>query len=91
MFPLLNQHNQHLAGDALPPLSTDSKKKRKPNVSGTRKTSHVLLNFNILYEEPKPIIAGKQHHKRYRCESKTHGTYNMLPHSKVCHKILIFY
>ncbi|XP_050890361.1 zinc finger BED domain-containing protein RICESLEEPER 1-like [Lathyrus oleraceus] len=69
------------AGTALPPL-----RKRKLNASGSRKTSTVLEEFNILPDEPEPIAACKHCHKRYRCDPKTHGTSNMLAHSKVCYK-----
>ena len=70
---------------ALPPLPP-SRKKRLVNASGSRKTSTVWLDFNILPDEPEPIAACKHCHKRYRCDPKTHGTSNMLAHSKVCHK-----
>ncbi|KAI5438432.1 uncharacterized protein LOC127123539 [Lathyrus oleraceus] len=69
------------AGTALPPL-----RKRKLNASGSRKTSTVWEEFNILPDEPEPIAACKHCHKRYRCDPKTHGTSNMLAHSKVCYK-----
>ncbi|CAI8587330.1 unnamed protein product [Vicia faba] len=70
---------------ALPPLPP-SRKKRLVNASGSRKTFTVWLDFNILPDEPEPIAACKHCHKRYRCDPKTHGTSNMLAHSKVCHK-----
>ncbi|CAI8618391.1 unnamed protein product [Vicia faba] len=70
---------------ALPPLPP-SRKKRLVNASGSRKTSTIWLDFNILSDEPEPIAACKHCHKRYRRDPKTHGTSNMLAHSKVCHK-----
>ncbi|CAK8532994.1 unnamed protein product [Lathyrus sativus] len=63
-----------------------ARKKRQANASVTRKTSSVWLDFNILPDELELIVACKHCHKRYRCDPKTHGTSNMLAHSKVCHK-----
>jgi len=44
------------------------------------------LHFNELPDELEATAACKYCHKKYRCDSKSHGTSNMLAHSKICHK-----
>src|SRR4051812_15017739 len=80
-IPPSQQTQPVAAGAALhpPPSGTN---KRKLNASGSRKTSTVWLEFNILSDEPEPIAACKHCHKRCRCDPNTHGTSNMLAHSK---------
>jgi hypothetical protein len=66
----------------LPPLG----KKRKPNANGPRKTSPAWDHFIKLPNEAVPTAACKHCHKKYLCDPKTHGTSNLLAHTKVCFK-----
>jgi hypothetical protein len=76
--------NPHNIEAALPPLPPN--KKRKTNANGSRRTSSVWLHFNELTDVDEPIAACKHCHKRYRCDPKNHGTFNMLAHTKTCDK-----
>ncbi|KAK2384107.1 zinc finger BED domain-containing protein RICESLEEPER [Trifolium repens] len=70
---------------ALPPQPS---KKRKPNASGPRKTSPAWDHFTKL-SEPEvadPTAACNYCGKRYLCDTKSHGTTNMLAHCKICTK-----
>jgi hypothetical protein len=69
----------------LPPLPCLAKR-RKPNVGGPRRSSPSWDHFIKLPNEPEPTAACKHCHKRYLCDPKTHGTSNLLAHSKVCFK-----
>ncbi|CAK8575215.1 unnamed protein product [Lathyrus sativus] len=70
----------HVVG--LPPLG----KKRKPNANGPRKSSPAWDHFIKLPNETEPIAACKHCHKKYLCDPKSHGTSNMLAHTKICTK-----
>lgn len=76
--------NPHNIEAALPPLPPNQR--RRTNANGSRRTSSVWLHFNELTDVDEPIAACKHCHKRYRCDSKNHGTSNMLAHSKICQK-----
>jgi hypothetical protein len=69
----------------LPPLPCLAKR-RKPNAGGPRRSSPAWDHFIKLPNEPEPTAACKHCHKRYLCDPKTHGTSNLLAHSKVCFK-----
>ncbi|CAL5204547.1 unnamed protein product [Lathyrus oleraceus] len=71
----------HVVG--LPPLG----KKRKQNANGPRKSSPAWDHFIKLPNEIEPVAACKHCHKKYLCDPKTHGTSNMLAHTKVCTKM----
>ncbi|CAL5187839.1 unnamed protein product [Lathyrus oleraceus] len=71
----------HVVG--LPPLGN----KRKQNANGLRKSSPAWDHFNKLPNEIELVAACKQCHKKYLCDPKTHGTSNMLAHTKVCTKM----
>jgi hypothetical protein len=68
---------------ALPPQPS---KKRKPNASGPRKTSPAWDHFTKLPESEvaDPTAACNYCGKRYLCDTKSHGTTNMLAHCKIC-------
>ncbi|CAJ2673956.1 unnamed protein product [Trifolium pratense] len=70
---------------SLPPRQT---KKRKPNANGPRKTSPAWESFTKLPETecPEATAACNYCGKRYLCDPKSHGTTNMLVHSKICPK-----
>ncbi|CAK8561916.1 unnamed protein product [Lathyrus sativus] len=70
----------HVVG--LPPLG----KKRKPNANGPRKSSPAWDHFIKLPNETEPVAACKHCHKKYLCDPKSHGTSNMLAHTKICTK-----
>jgi hypothetical protein len=70
--------------DALPPLSAG--RRTRVDANGYRKTSTAWLHFNELPDEHEPTAACKYCHKKYRCDSKSYGTFNMLAHFIVCHK-----
>lgn len=71
----------HVVG--LPPLG----KKRKQNANGPRKSSPAWDHFIKLPNEIEAVAACKHCHKKYLCDPKTHGTSNMLAHTKVCTKM----
>lgn len=71
----------HVVG--LPPLG----KKRKQNSNGPRKSSPDWDHFIKLPNEIELVAACKHCHKKYLCDPKTHGTSNMLAHTKVCTKM----
>jgi hypothetical protein len=66
----------------LPPLG----KKRKPNANGPRRSSPAWDHFIKLPNEAVPTAACKHCHRRYLCDPKTHGTSNLLAHTKTCFK-----
>ncbi|GAU36805.1 hypothetical protein TSUD_219080 [Trifolium subterraneum] len=70
---------------SLPPKQT---KKRKPNANGPRKTSPTWESFTKLPESECPEVTAACNYcgKRYLCDPKSHGTTNMLVHSKICPK-----
>ncbi|KAK7328803.1 hypothetical protein VNO77_22926 [Canavalia gladiata] len=77
-----------IVGANLTHLLPQASRKRKPNASGTRTTSTAWNHFTRL-----PVIEGKKAQaacnyckKTYYCNTKTHGTSNMLAHLKVCSK-----
>ena len=74
-----------MPNDALPSISA-ARRRRKVNANRYRKTSPAWLHFNELPDEYEPTAVCKYCHKKYRCDFKSHGTYNMLAHSIVCHK-----
>ncbi|KAI5396728.1 hypothetical protein KIW84_062815 [Lathyrus oleraceus] len=71
----------HVVG--LPPLG----KKRKQNANGPRKSSPAWDYFIKLPNEIEPVAACKHCHMEYLYDPKTHGTSNMLAHTKVCTKM----
>jgi hypothetical protein len=87
-------------GGSQPPVAADiptldsasvpivQSKKRKPNASGPRKTSAAWESFTKLPESecPDPTATCNYCGKRYLCDTKSHGTTNMLVHSKICPK-----
>ncbi|KAK2450307.1 zinc finger BED domain-containing protein DAYSLEEPER [Trifolium repens] len=70
---------------ALPPQPS---KKRKPNASGPRKTSPAWDHLTKLSQSEvvDPTTACNYCGKRYLCDTKSHGTTNMLAHCKICPK-----
>ncbi|MCI05304.1 zinc finger BED domain-containing protein ricesleeper 1-like, partial [Trifolium medium] len=70
---------------ALPPQPA---KKRKPNASGPRRTSPAWDHFTKLpdIDVLEPTAACNYCGKRYLCDTKSHGTTNLLAHAKICPK-----
>ncbi|KAK7331047.1 hypothetical protein VNO77_25257 [Canavalia gladiata] len=70
------------------PSNTKPSRKRKPNSSGTRTTSHVWDHFNKLpiTEGAVPEAACKYCAKTFYCHPKIHGTSSMSSHLTRCPK-----
>ncbi|KAK2386419.1 zinc finger BED domain-containing protein RICESLEEPER [Trifolium repens] len=83
--PIATENTPTADPAALPPQPL---KKRKPNASGPRKTSPAWDHFTKLpnSEVANPTAACNYCGKRYLCGTKSHGTTNMLAHSKTCPK-----
>ncbi|KAK2372832.1 zinc finger BED domain-containing protein RICESLEEPER [Trifolium repens] len=83
--PIATENTTTADPAALPPQPS---KKRKPNASGPRKTSPAWDHFTKLpdSEVANPTAACNYCGKRYLCDTKSHGTTNMLAHSKICPK-----
>ncbi|XP_057436087.1 zinc finger BED domain-containing protein RICESLEEPER 2-like [Lotus japonicus] len=75
------------AEPALPPIP-ETRKKRKPNASGSRKQSPSWDHFTRVpdHEVQDPTAACNYCGKRYLCDSKIHGTSNLGAHTRVCPK-----
>jgi len=69
----------------LPPRPS---KKRKANANGPQRTSPAWESFTIVPESESLDLQAACNYcdKRYLCDPKTHGTTNLLAHSKTCPK-----
>ncbi|XP_050876890.1 uncharacterized protein LOC127080619 [Lathyrus oleraceus] len=80
------EQEQETATEALIPPIDHSRKRRRPNADGPKKKSSCWDHFIELTDVVERTAACKHCHKRYRCDPKSHGTSNMLAHSKICYK-----
>ncbi|KAI5414817.1 hypothetical protein KIW84_040325 [Lathyrus oleraceus] len=83
---IMEQEQQDTATEALIPPIDHSRKRRRPNADGPKKKSSCWDHFIELTDVVERTAACKHCHKRYRCDPKSHGTSNMLAHSKICYK-----